>query len=130
MQRFLQRLDNYNKAISNILETKTEYNKNSSKFMAMALIQAYEIAFELAWKTQKDYLSYLGFDVNGPREVIKKSFASNIITAGDIWLEMLEARNLSTHLYDENKMKDISNEIIDNYISELVALNKKLESKK
>ena len=37
----------------------------------MALIQAYEICFELAWKVQKDYLKYLGFDIAGPRDAIK-----------------------------------------------------------
>ncbi|MFI3242549.1 MAG: HI0074 family nucleotidyltransferase substrate-binding subunit [Alphaproteobacteria bacterium] len=129
MQRFLQRFDNYNKAIENLFDTNEEYKKQSSKFMAMALIQAFEISFELAWKVQKDYLNYLGFDVNGPREVIKKSFNSEIIKNGDVWLDMLEARNLTTHLYDEIRIKDIASEIVDLYINEFSLLKEFFESK-
>ena len=39
MERLKQRLDNYNRAISNALETQNEYKKNQNKFMMMALIQ-------------------------------------------------------------------------------------------
>ena len=86
MERLKQRLDNYQRALSNILETKDEYLKCSNKFMMMALIQAYEICFELAWKVQKDYLKYLGFDITGPRDAIKQSFANGLIVDGDLWL--------------------------------------------
>lgn len=71
MERLKQRLDNYQRALNDIIETKAEYLKYSNKFMMMALIQAYEICFELPWKVQKDYLKYLGFDIAGPRDAIK-----------------------------------------------------------
>ena len=129
MERLKQRLDNYNRAISNALETQNEYKKNQNKFMMMALIQAFEICFELSWKVQKDYLRYIGFEVAGPRDVIKQSFASEIIQNGEIWLEMLETRNLSTHIYNEEKMKEISDRIVSQYINEFILLNDTIASK-
>ncbi len=129
MERLKQRLDNYQKALLNIQETKDEYIKNPNKFMMMALIQAFEICFELAWKTQKDYLQYLGFEIAGPRDAIKQAFASGVIFNGEVWLEMLESRNLSTHLYDENRMKNISDKIASQYVEEFMVLKKLIESK-
>lgn len=129
MERLKQRLDNYNKALQNVRETKNEYRKSPNKFMMMALVQAFEICFELSWKVQKDYLKYIGFDVAGPRDVIKQSFANGIIQNGDLWLEMLESRNLSTHLYDEEKMKDISDKIAESYLAEFESLKTMVEGK-
>ncbi len=129
MERLKQRLDNYNKALQNILETKDEYIKSPNKFMMMALIQSFEICFELSWKIQKDYLKYQGLDVAGPRDAIKQSFSGNIICNGDLWLEMLESRNMSTHLYDEARMKDISDKISAHYIPEFISLKKQIESR-
>lgn len=129
MERLKQRLDNYQKALLNIQETKDEYIKNPNKFMMMALIQAFEICFELAWKIQKDYLQYLGFEIADPRDAIKQAFASGVIFNGDVWLEMLESRNLSTHLYDESRMKNISDKIAAQYVEEFIVLKNLIESK-
>ena len=129
MERLKQRLDNYQKALLNIQETKDEYIKNPNKFMMMALIQAFEICFELAWKIQKDYLQYLGFEIAGPRDAIKQAFASGVVFNGDVWLEMLESRNLSTHLYDESRMKNISDKIAAQYVEEFIVLKNLIESK-
>ena len=74
MEILNQRLDNYQKALSNIKETNNEYLQHPNKFMMMALIQSFDICFELAWKVQKDYLKYLGFDIAGPRDAIKTVF--------------------------------------------------------
>jgi nucleotidyltransferase substrate binding protein (TIGR01987 family) len=41
--------------------------------------------------------------VKFPREVIKKGFQYEIIDDGDIWMDMLEKRNLMAHTYDETK---------------------------
>lgn len=67
----------------------------------MALIKAFEMTFELSWKTLKDYLHYNGIDAIMPREVIKQSFANDLVADGQLWIEMLEGRNLMAHVYDE-----------------------------
>lgn len=51
-----------------------------------------------------------------PREVIKQAFAYDIITDGQLWIDMLEDRNLMTHTYDEiHALKAVSH-IRDRYM--------------
>lgn len=65
------------------------------------IIKSFEFTFELAWKTLKDYLESQEVAIKFPREVIKEAFHYEIITSGDIWMDMLEKRNLMAHTYDE-----------------------------
>ena len=51
----------------------------------------------------KDYLEANGVEAKFPREVIKMSFHYEIIEDGEIWMDMLEKRNLLAHTYDEIK---------------------------
>ncbi len=65
------------------------------------IIQAYEFTFELAWKTLKDYLDEKEVNVKYPRDVIKEAFRYEIIEDGELWLDMLQKRNLMAHTYQE-----------------------------
>ncbi len=118
-----QRFQNYEKAFMNFEETVTcikTYGIN--KIYVMALIQAYEITFELAWKTIKDYLEFNGIKVDTPREVIKEAFQKNIIKNGQVWIEMMEARNKTSHTYREEFALELANEIMENYRTEFFKL--------
>ena len=67
---------------------------------ALALIKAYEVSFELSWKTLKDLLAWNGVDARLPREVLKQAFAAGLIENGQPWIDRLEARNLLAALDD------------------------------
>lgn len=81
----------------------------------MGLIQAFEITFELAWKVMKDYLEYSGFEVNSPRAAIKQAFQSLLITDGQTWLNALDGRNITAHVYDESKAIAVEQTIRNSY---------------
>lgn len=88
------------------------------------VLHRYEFTFELAWKTLKDYLEYLGITVNtgSPREVIKESFAHNLISDGEIWIKMMLARNSLSHLYDEETSRQIYREIKNEFMDQIEKL--------
>ncbi len=65
------------------------------------IIQSFEFTFELAWKTLKDYLESQGVTVQFPRETVKEAFHYQIISDGQLWMDMLEKRNQMAHTYDE-----------------------------
>ena len=65
------------------------------------VIKAFEFAFELSWKTLKDYLQGEGLSVNSPRETLKEAFQLGLIEDGHLWIEMLDKRNEMSHTYDE-----------------------------
>lgn len=95
------------------------------------VLHRYEFTFELAWKTLKDYLEYSGVSLNtgSPREVIKESFAHNLISDGEVWINMMLARNSLSHLYDEDASRKIYDDIKSEYIMELEKLVEFLKDK-
>lgn len=93
----------------------------------MALIQAFEMAFELGWKTIKDYLEYNGTKTDTPRSAIKEAFSANLISQGQQWIDMMEARNKTSHTYKEEFAKQTAQEILNIYAQLLLDLEQKLE---
>ena len=65
------------------------------------VIQCFECFFELAWKTMKDYLEEGGFVFAAvtPRQVLKDAYAAKILDDGQVWIDMLDHRNLLSHSY-------------------------------
>lgn len=116
--RWKQRFQNLEKAYNNFTLTLNALKENQDNIIyKMAIIQAYEMVFELSWKTMKDFLDIQGIKTNFPREVLKEAFSYEIIENGEIWIKMLDDRNLTAHAYDEVKANIIVNEITDNYAS-------------
>jgi len=97
--RWLQRLQNVNKAISRLVEACDQEEYNDLEIAG--LVQTYEFTFELVWKTMKDKLTFEGYEVKSPRETIKKAFEMGVIMDVDLWLEALDARNLFSHVYED-----------------------------
>jgi nucleotidyltransferase substrate binding protein (TIGR01987 family) len=98
--RWKQRFDNFEKAYHTFNRVLQIELPNEAE--RMGLIQAFEIVFELSWKTLKDYLSEQGYNVKSPREVLKQAFQAEIISEGHVWLEALSSRNDTTHTYNND----------------------------
>lgn len=81
-----------------------------------ATIQRFEFTFELAWKLAKVVLEYNGVDVVVPRLVIKEAFKARMLKDGDGWIDMLEDRNRTSHIYDEKQALEIYRKIKNSYI--------------
>ena len=66
------------------------------------VIQRFEYCFELAWKTTKDYMEANGFvfAVVMPRQVLKDAYGAKLIADGQVWIAMLDHRNLLSHSYN------------------------------
>lgn len=129
-KRWIQRFGNYKQALANFDETVACIKKEElSKIYTMALIQAFEIVFELAWKTMKDYLEFSGIIANTPRETIKEAFSANIIADGQMWINMMEARNKTSYEYNEEFFQQVSQDILNNYSKQFANLSIYLESK-
>ena len=97
--RWQQRFTNFSRAFL-LYESAVKANV-VSKLEKEGIIQRFEYTFELAWKTMRDYMRYGGIETDLPRDVIKQAFANTLIKDGQVWIEMLESRNLMSHTYDE-----------------------------
>jgi nucleotidyltransferase substrate binding protein (TIGR01987 family) len=82
------------------------------------LIKRFEYTFELAWKCLQDLLQEKGYaNVRGPRPVIEQAFQDGWISDGPVWLQMLKARNETTHLYDESTFESVSKSVKGPFLS-------------
>lgn len=130
MPRWVQRFENLEKSVQNLKDIRDCIKREGiNKIYTMALIQAYEIVFELSWKTLKDYLEYNGITTDTPRETIKEAFAKNIISDGQVWIEMMEARNKTSHTYKEEFATELCNDILNTYIPKINILTEFLKGK-
>lgn len=127
MKRFEERKQDL---INATLRLKEALNKEENDLTIDGVLHRYEFTFELAWKTLKDYLTYLGVQQNtgSPREIIQESFANKIVEDGEIWIKMMLARNSLSHLYDEETSREIYKEIKEKYIYEIENLVHKIEN--
>jgi nucleotidyltransferase substrate binding protein (TIGR01987 family) len=124
--RWKQRLSNFKKSLAHLADA-VEIEEPSILQQA-GTIQFFEMGFELAWKTLKDYLEEQGFtDVKSPKATIKKAFEVSLIEDGHMWLEALENRNLAAHTYDDETVQEIYDLICHSYFPLLEALKNRLE---
>lgn len=80
------------------------------------VIQRFEFTFELLWKTARVFLEYEGFRCAGPRSCIKEGARREILVEGEVLLDMLEDRNRTTHIYDEQTAEEIFERIKNEYV--------------
>lgn len=85
-------------------------------------IQRFEFTFELSWKLIKAYLEKEGIICNSPRKCFKEAYKLGIIENEDIWLEMIDDRNLTVHTYDDKTSRAIFDRIKNHYVRELKKL--------
>jgi nucleotidyltransferase substrate binding protein (TIGR01987 family) len=122
-ERWKQRFENFNKAFSQLQLAVTTYQADKkNELIAIAVIKTFEMTYELAWKTLKDYLNYNGVEVKLPRDVLKQAFANNLVADGQVWIEMLDDRNVMTHTYDNEKALLAIQHICTAYLPAITAL--------
>lgn len=66
-----------------------------------ATIQRFEFCFELAWKLLQAVIRYKSIDVYGPRDSIRIAARLSLITDPEEWMNLLDARNITVHVYKE-----------------------------
>lgn len=101
--RWRQRFESYQRALDRLRQPILGGVERLSQLEKEGLVQRFEFTFELAWRTLNDYLVYQGVSLDAwtPRHAIKAAFATGIIGDGQLWIEMLESRNLVSDPYDE-----------------------------
>ena len=127
--RWIQRFNNFKKAFSQLEEAeKLAQQRPLSKLEEQGCIQAFEYTHELAWKTLKDFLENRGVqNLYGSKDTTRAAFKTGLIGNGDIWMDMLLSRNLTSHTYDDTTADNIVSAIHSDYFSEFRALKAKLD---
>lgn len=119
-ERLRERLENYKKALKRLEEA---LGKKPDPYIYDSVIKRFEFTYELAWKLMKALIEYQGGEsVSFPRGIFKEAYARGLIKDGEVWLGMLEDRNLTSHTYDEASAKKIYQRVKDIYAIHLALL--------
>ena len=128
--RWPGRLATYSRAVGRLTQIiSLREQRGLNVFETDGLIKRFEFTYEMAWKMLMSYEKDNGIqNVMGSRDVVRHAVALGIIDNGDAWMEMIDARNRTSHLYDEDMATDVVDEIVFTYHPLLQELQKKMES--
>ncbi|WP_315107807.1 nucleotidyltransferase substrate binding protein [Clostridium intestinale] len=114
---------NLKKAYSRLKEVSDIYD-GKNDIIRDSLIQRFEFTYELTHKTLKEFMKYLGVTLENsfPRTIFKKAFVNNLISDDKVWINLLEDRNLTSHIYNENMADEIADRIVTKYVSAIEEL--------
>lgn len=128
--RWKQRLGTFQRALSRLEEVvKLQEERQLSPLEKDGMVQRFEYTQELAWKVLKNYIEYQGGDkMTGSRDTIRQAFALGIIANTDPWFDMLESRNETSHVYDEDTESDVLDKIVMTYLPILQELGRKMNA--
>ncbi len=127
--RWKQRFENFEKAYLQLSDAINKFD-SLDDLAKEGLIQRFEYTFELAWKTLKDYLESEGIVTQYPRETLKQGFHVEVLNNGEVWIDMLEKRNLLAHTYDQTNFEMALESIQKSYYPEIIKLYEFFRSNK
>ena len=115
--RWKQRFNNYLKAFLTLTEAvQLAQVRTLSRLEQQGLIQGFEFTHELAWNVLKDYLENKGISgLIGSKDATRSAFKNGLIGHGEDWMNMIEARNLSSHTYNLETAQEIADDIIGRF---------------
>jgi nucleotidyltransferase substrate binding protein (TIGR01987 family) len=131
--RWQQRFSNYKKALKHLangielLDTKSNI-PGLMDIVNDGLIQRFEFTHELAWNVMKDYAAFQGnYEIRGSRDAIRYALKEKLI-ADEKWMATINARNLSSHDYNENTATQIVKDIRNVYFKLFCDFADKMDS--
>ena len=122
--RWKQRFQNFDRAFMLLRQALERGPDALSELEKEGVIQRFEYSFELAWKTIKDFLEEGGLVISTitPRQVLKDAFAAKLLVDGQVWIDMLDHRNLLSHTYDFSVFEKAVDTIAARYLSAMEEL--------
>ncbi len=122
--RWKQRFNNYLKALQTLAEAvELAQQRPLTKLEQQGLIQGFEFTHELAWNVLKDYLDAQGFvDLVGSRNATRQAFKDALIQDGEAWMDMIKARNLTSHTYNTDVAAGIAGDILTRFYPAFTAM--------
>ena len=126
--RWMQRLNHFNQAFEQLKEAvELARQRPLSKLEEQGLIQAFEFTHELAWTTLKDFLEDRGArNLYGSKDVTREAFKRGLVENGEVWMDMIKSRNLTSHTYAQAIAARIVAAIFDPYFAEFELLRSTL----
>lgn len=129
--RWQQRYDNFSRALEQLTQAvELSRSRPLSDLEKQGVIQGFEIVHELAWNVLKDFLTYEGITgIVGSRSAVREAFSRDLLVDGELWMDMIEKRNLSSHTYNKEVAEALVNAIVGSYHPAFLALQQEMQSR-
>ena len=129
-------LTSFRKAIDSLSESLEWYRDKSttapSEILRDSAIQRFEYTYELAWKMMKRWLeTNMGatyVDGISRKELFRMAAEQRLIDDPLKWFEYHEARNQSSHTYDESVAQDVFG-VVEDFLGDVKKFLKTLEER-
>ncbi len=120
--RWKQRLANFRRACASLeAAVLLARQRPLSDLERQGLIQSFEFTHELAWNVMKDWFEDQGSaGITGSKDATREAFAKGLIDEGQVWMDMVKSRNLSTHTYNSETAEQLAVSIVGVYAAELL----------
>ncbi len=85
----------------------------------------------MAWNVKKDYAIYqANTTIGGSRDSTREAFQLQLVSDGNVWMDMFGSRNKTFHTYNEETAEEIYLKIIDEYYPSFLEFQKNMEAKR
>jgi len=88
------------KKLEKAVKGKELYQVIDDEIYPELVIKRSELTYEMSWKVIKRFLEYKGIICKYPRNCFKEALALGLISNEQIWLDIIETRNLTSHVYN------------------------------
>lgn len=115
--RWKQRFNNFQRALQTLTEAVAlARTRELSNLEEQGMIQGFEFTHELAWNVLKDYLEEKGMvGIVGSKDATRLAFKNALIDDGEAWMDMIKARNLSSHTYNQETAEEIVGKVRERF---------------
>ena len=129
--KILIKIENFRKSLAKF--ENADFTRNDpNDFYCEGVLLHFSLTFELAWKALKEVMKLHKIseaDTGSPREILKAAYKTGFIHNENLWLLMADARNILSHVYNEDNAQEYFNLLRDDFIPELKKLLETLEMK-
>lgn len=115
----MDKVKNFLRSVHRLQESIEMYQQQpSNDIIRDGMIYRFRIAAALSLKAAKEYLLDQGVanDLNFPKQVLKSAYGNQMIHDESIWLDMLESRNRTSHIYDDRIAAKIAKDISTRFL--------------
>lgn len=117
MGNLSEKYGKFTHAIDRLAAGIADYERLQLDTVRDGVIQRFEFCTELAWKTTREYLIDQGHvELNSPKAVMRQAYADGLVSDSAAWVELLNDRNLTAHLYDEATAAAIFEKVATTYL--------------
>ena len=130
--RWIQRLANYRRAVVNLGEAAASGGGSGlNRLEKQGLVKGFELAYELAWLTIKDFYERQGVSgIQGSRDAFQLAFQRGLVEDGEVFIRMIRSRQLAVHTYNESTADEIIALVFSDYYPALYALLEGLDDER